>query len=275
MYDLAAIVPFKDAAEMTLTCVRSLVEYGPRMAEILLVSNNSSQHELELVRAGVADFANVRVVEYNHPFQYQKINNWAVTQTTAGTLLLLNNDTELVAESRGLLEKMYEQSQQPEVGVTGCLLLYAGGKKIQHAGIYLVSAGLADHLYAREPVARVRSAAGSPEFPYDVDQDRPLTAVTAAVAMVTRANFDAVGGFDERFIICGGDVDLCIRLNEAGHQTYYVGGGHILHKESISRKRVPIPYSDFYWSYNSYIKAFDLSKGDRFLGDAARLGGAR
>ena len=58
-----------------------------------------------------------------------------------------------------------------------------------------------------------------------------------------------LSSYDERFIIGGGDVDLCIRLNKMGYQTWYVSGGYILHKESQSREQISIPYSDFYWSY--------------------------
>ena len=71
--------------------------------------------------------------------------------------------------------------------------------------------------------------------------------------------------YDERFIIGGGDVDLCIRLNKMGYQTWYVSGGYILHKESQSRRQISIPYSDFYWSYLSYITGYDVEVGDPFL----------
>jgi GT2 family glycosyltransferase len=54
-------------------------------------------------------------------------------------------------------------------------------------------------------------------------------------------------------------------MNKAGYQTWYVGGGYILHKESQSRKFTPIPYNDFYWSYLSYVQGFDEKTGDPFL----------
>jgi GT2 family glycosyltransferase len=92
-----------------------------------------------------------------------------------------------------------------------------------------------------------------------------MTAVTGAVNIITRKKFNDVGMYDEHFIIGGGDVDLCIRLNKKGYQTWFVGGGYILHKESQSRKRISIPYSDFYWSYLSYITAYDIAVGDPFL----------
>jgi len=250
---------------MTLDCVHSLLEFGPGVSEILLVSNNSSADELAKVRTGVAEVSSAKILEYNHPFNYQKINNWAVKQSTGKVLMFLNNDTELRPKSRGLVERMYEKALSDSVGTVGCLLLFGGEKTIQHAGVYLLPGGQADHLYIAKKYAKALGEAGSAEFPYDIRKDRPLSAVTGAVQLLERKKFDAVDGFDEKFIICGGDVDLCLRLNRKGFQTWYIGGGYILHKESQSRKFTPIPYNDFYCSYLSYIKGLDLELGDPFL----------
>jgi len=265
VFDVSVIIPFKDKARMTLDCVRSLLEFGPVVKEIILISNNSSDEELATVRAGVKDYDNAKVLVYNHPFNYQKINNWAVAKSSGETIMFLNNDTELRPKSVGLIERMFKKAHESEVGIVGCLLLFGGEKTIQHAGVYLRPGGQAEHLYVTEKYSKALAERGTKRFPYDITKDRPLTSVTGAVNVVQRKKFDAVKGFDERFIICGGDVDLCLRLNAAGYQTWYVAGGYILHKESQSRKFTPIPYNDFYWSYLSYVKGFDFSKGDPFL----------
>jgi GT2 family glycosyltransferase len=263
--DISVIIPFKDKAKMTLDCVESLLKYGPEVTEVLLLSNNSSDEELAIVKSGVANYEHIDVVVYNQPFNYQKINNWAVKKTSGETIMFLNNDTELRPNSHGLIEKMYEKAHEKNVGIVGCLLLFGDEKTIQHAGVFLMPEGQADHLYVTKRYTTAQQMAGSDEFPYDVDEDRPLSSVTGAVNIVERKKFDQIGGFDERFIICGGDVDLCLRLNAAGFQTWYVAGGYILHKESQSRKFTPIPYNDFYWSYLSYVKGFDIEVGDPFL----------
>lgn len=262
---ISVIIPFKDKAEMTLLAVTSLIQFGPKVEEIILVSNNSSGEELNKVREGIANIPNARVLVYDHPFNYQKINNWAVKKSNGETIMFLNNDTELRPSSVGLIELMYAKAQDPEVGITGCLLLFGGEKTIQHAGVYLRPGGQADHLYVAERYSRALRESGSERFPYDISKDRPLSSVTGAVNVVQRKKFDAVNGFDERFIICGGDVDLCLRLNKAGFQTWYVAGGYILHKESQSRKFTPIPYNDFYWSYLSYVQGIEENGNDPFL----------
>lgn len=250
---------------MTLEAVRSLRTFGPAVKEILLVSNNSSDAELAKITAGIEAIPNARLLEYNHPFNYQKINNWAVQQTKANFILFLNNDTELVPQSAKLLEKMLKKAAEPDVGITGCLLLYGDSSTIQHAGVFLLPRGMADHLYVGKKLKAALKNGDSEQFPYTVTEDRKMTAVTGAVNIVEKKKFLEVGGFDEQFIIGGGDVDLCIRLNQAGYQTWYVAGGYIIHKESQSRAHKPITYNDFYHSYLSYIKGYDPAVGDPYL----------
>ena len=260
--DLSVIIPFKDKSKMTLEAVLSLFEFGPKIKEVLLVSNNSSAEEVSKVKSAAAEYDNVKVLEYNHPFNYQKINNWAVAHTAGQFILLLNNDTELKEASRGTLEHMYELAKKSDIGMVGCTLLYGDERTIQHAGVYLRPGSLGDHIYIGKLYKKALSRENKNEFPYAIDQDRETSAVTGAVQIVEKKKFDAVKGFDERFIIGGGDVDLCLRLNKAGYKTVLAGKGYILHKESQSRSHLPITFSDFYYSYLSYIEGFDFRVGD-------------
>ena len=263
--DISVIIPFKDKARMTIDCVSSLLTYGPKVKEIILVSNNSSPEELDVIKKYAESHDFIQIYEYNFPFNYQKMNNWAVKKSTGSTIMYLNNDTELVEDSRGLIEKMYEKSLKKDVGICGCLLLFGDKKTIQHGGVFLMPEGQADHMYASKKYADVLANIGSDEYPYDIREDIPMSSVTGAVQVVSRSKLEKLNFMDEHFIICGGDVDLCLRMNQSGYQTWFIGGGYILHKESQSRKHKPIPYSDFYWSYLSYVKGFDPKVGDPFL----------
>lgn len=263
--DLSIVIAFHNYAKMTVDCVKSLYEYGPGVKEIILISNNSDADELAVVQSYAKTTLNTKVLVWDFPFNYQKEYNWGVEQAKGSFVLMLNNDIELRANSRSLIERMYKEAAKPNVGITGCTLLYGDEKQIQHAGIYLMPEGLADHMYVRKRYNDVLSHLGSSDYPYDITKNIPMTAVTGAAQLVEKKKFDKIGGFDERFIICGGDVDLCIRLNKASYQTLFIGGGYMLHKESISRKFTPIPAEDFFNSYHSYIQGYDPRVGDPFL----------
>lgn len=263
--DLSIIVPFKDHSDLTIACLRSL--HTQPIKEILLISNNSSAAELETVRHAAKDFKNTKILEYNHPFNFQKINNWAAAQASGDVYFFLNNDVELVSSSGGLLNKMYAKALGEGVGAVGCVLLYEDAKTIQHAGVYLVPGGTADHLYIGKKLSAVNHLIENRDYYYDTRKDMDVSAVTAAAVMVKKICFDTVGGFNEDFIICGGDVDLCLRLNAIGEKTVLIGSddGYMIHKESRSRSSIGIPYVDFIESYKSYVKHFDLDVGDPYL----------
>ncbi len=263
--DLSIVIAFHNHAKMTIRCLESIYEYGPNVKEIIVISNNSLPEEVEEVRKYTATTSNAKLLIWDFPFNYQKEYNWGVSQTTSSFVLMLNNDMELKPNSAGLIERMYEKAKEPDVGIVGCTLLYGDEKLIQHAGIFLMPEGLADHMYVRKAYREAIANAGSRQYPYDISTNIPMTAVTGAAQLVEKRKFEELGGFDEKFIVCGGDVDLCIRHNKAGYQTWFVGGGYILHKESISRKFNPIPAEDFFNSYHSYIEGYDASVGDPFL----------
>lgn len=265
--NLSIIVPFKDHSDLTVACLLSIHKYSNPVKEILLVSNNSSNYELDAVREAAKNFKNTKVLEYNQPFNFQKINNWAATQANGRVYFFLNNDVELVASSGPLLQAMYLKALEDNVGAVGCVLLYEDAKTIQHAGVYLVPGGTADHLYMGKKLAMVNRKIENSDYLYDSRKNIQVSAVTAAAVMIKETHFKEVSGFNEDFLICGGDVDLCLRLNAAGKKTILIGSesGFMIHKESRSRSSIGIPYVDFIESYKSYVKHFDINVGDPYL----------
>ena len=53
--------------------------------------------------------------------------------------------------------------------------------------------------------------------------------------MIRREAFDAVGGFDERLAVAFNDVDLCLRLRQAGYRIVCLPHVELYHYESKSR----------------------------------------
>ncbi len=264
---ISIIIPFRDKLSLTSKCVNSLYECMYKMDfdyEILLVNNASSRETLVKLK-DIIDKKNTRILNFNDKFNFHKINNWAVQKTTGNILFFLNNDVEFLKNSAKLIKFMVEISMKKDIGAVGPLLLYPDGKRIQHAGVYLKSGGFADHFFIRQELVSVINNSRIPKK-YKPICDRVVSAVTGAVMVVEKKKFLKVGGFDERFTIGGGDVDLCLRLYEHGYKTYYVGSkGYLIHHESVSRKKLVLPYMDFYYSYKSYIKHFDLRYGDKFI----------
>ena len=62
-----------------------------------------------------------------------------------------------------------------------------------------------------------------------------VSAVTGACLAIRRADFEAVGGFDEGFLNGGEDVDLCFKIDALGKSIYVSHESQIKHHVALSR----------------------------------------
>jgi lipopolysaccharide/colanic/teichoic acid biosynthesis glycosyltransferase len=58
---------------------------------------------------------------------------------------------------------------------------------------------------------------------------QPVEWALGAALVVRRGDFDRVGGFDERFFLYFEDVDLCVRLRQAGQEVHYLPTVSLVH----------------------------------------------
>jgi GT2 family glycosyltransferase len=239
---VSIIIPFKDKVDLLRKCVDSiLAKTTYEEYELVLISNKSGQAETFEYLDALGKNPKVRVLTFDEEFNYSKINNFGVRYARGDFLLFLNNDTEVIEPE--WLTHLLENAQRKEIGAVGCKLLFPD-KTIQHAGVIVgitafaghVFAGLLDHTYTHF---------GS------TDYSRNYLAVTGACLMVRKEVFHEVGGFHESFIVCGSDVDFCLRIHQKGYRNIYVPYAVLYHHEAASRGTC-IPSIDFELSLKSY-----------------------
>ncbi|MFJ7208714.1 glycosyltransferase [Streptomyces sp. NPDC098789] len=69
------------------------------------------------------------------------------------------------------------------------------------------------------------------------DQVRPVLSVSTAGMLVRRDVYDALGGFDRRLPLMRDDVDLCWRVQNAGHTVLVAPDAVLRHAEASARER--------------------------------------
>lgn len=247
---VSVIIPFRDQAGLTVTCLESLDgTAGLPITEVVLIDNGSTEPETRALRRSIADRPATRLLEYPGAFNWAIINNVAAATCDSDYLLFLNNDIE--ATTDGWLASMVEVAQDPAIGAVGARLLYPDGS-VQHAGVILGLGGVASHIFLGMPTGTVGY------FSWD-RVVRGYSAVTAACMLVRRSVFEEVGGFDESFAVAFNDVDFCIRVSRAGYRNIYTPHAELTHHESISRG-----LSGYYHDYQRFLRLWGevLRPGD-------------
>ena len=222
---VSVIIPTRNQCSLLKVCVSGVRRLGYPGVEIVIVDNGSDDPETlaylsELERAGV------RVMRLPGPFNYSALNNAAVKEAKGDLFCFLNNDIEEIAPD--WLRPLVAQAVREDVGAVGAQLLYPDGT-IQHAGVVTGVGGGAGHAHRFQDPDDLGyfGRANLPQF---------VTAVTAACLVVERKKFEAVGGFDEiDFPVAFNDVDLCLKLNAHGWQSFYEPRSRLIHHESKSR----------------------------------------
>ncbi len=163
--------------------------------------------------------------------------------------MFLNDDT--IAVDPQWLKELAGWASRPEIGLVGLQLIDPAGL-IQHGGVIVGLGGYADHLFqAMRPGED--SLLGSTRW------YRNVLSVTGACLAVRRDVFEKVGGFDERFELCGSDVVLGLDTTFLGLRNVCSPFAEVRHLESATRG-TDVPDSDFfasYWRYHKWLVGGD------------------
>jgi GT2 family glycosyltransferase len=213
---VSIIIPTRDRVELLRRCVDSIrAKTAYRNYEIVVIDNDSRDPKtLEYLSTFPG-----RVIRYPATFNYARMLNLAVQSVDCEALLFLNNDTEVI--NGDWLEALLEHAMRPEVGAVGCRLYYPDGR-LQHEGILVGMLGVA---------ANVDHGG----FWALGDLVRNCSAVTGACVMMRSAVYWAIGGNDERLRVAYNDVDICLRIRQAGYQVVYTPYARLFHFEGASR----------------------------------------
>ena len=249
---VSIIIPNKDHIDDLEKCLSSIYEKSTwKNYEILVVENNSEEQEtFDYYKNLSWRYPKARVLTWEDGFNYSAINNFAVKEAKGSYLLFLNNDVEVI--SPGWIEEMLMICQQPDVSIVGAKLYYPDNL-IQHAGVVLGMGGIAGHIMC------MASCEDKGYFGRAVNVQE-ISAVTAACMLMKAEDFQAVGGFDEEFVVAFNDIDLCMKARAAGKKVVFTPYAELYHYESKSRGMEDTPEKQF--RFEKETKRFEEKWGD-------------
>ncbi|SEQ36966.1 glycosyltransferase domain-containing protein [Pseudomonas sp. NFACC02] len=191
--------------------------------EVLIADNHSESPELVdwLARQ---EKARVSVMRMPRRLSHAALANAARQKAKGEYLVLLSAQAEVV--SPNWIDSLLNHALRPEIGVVGAKLLDRSDR-VSQAGLILGMNGGVGSAF----IGEAKDAQG---YMQRLVLDQNYGAVSDACLMVRAEVFDAAGGLDEEtFAEAFSDVDLCLKLAQAGYMTVWTPQVHVVHPGTL------------------------------------------
>ena len=220
--------------------VRSLIERsGHDHLEVVVVyDTNTPPKVLEQLRQ-VAP-RQLRLIPYDWPFDFSEKCNIGVLAAQGDVVVLLNDDVEIVSDDFvvQLVAPLFEDG----IGMTGGRLLFPDGR-IQSAGMAID--GRLEHLVRRGHIVDIgpffvgesaRLRVGSATI-----TNHEVSAISAVCLAIKKSLYLEVGGLSEELPLNFGDVDLSLKVRDAGYRLLWMADPTVYH--FAARTRQPLVHA--------------------------------
>ena len=228
---ISILIPTKDNNVLLKRCIDSIKNNtNYKNWEIIIIDNNSvTDKSIKYLKS-----LPYKIVRYEEPFNYAKMNNLAASKANGDYLLFLNDDTKALEPD--WLTEMVSMWEQNNVGAVGSKLIHNNGT-IQSAGTAYLKTGAGFHVFEN---------LSDSEFGYFNLHNviRDVYTNTSACLLTKKVIFTEVGGFDTKFDLFYGDGDLCVKIRSLGYDIVYTPYAKLLHDGSFTiRKETDIFFS--------------------------------
>lgn len=223
MKDLTISIVNYNSGEYLTRCLDSikLVE-GEAKIKTVVIDNNSTDESLTVAKN---KFKNVEFIENKQNVGFGKAHNQILKKITTEFILLLNPDCLL---EKGVISKLLEYyDKNSDTGVITCKIILPDGSVdlTAHRGLPTPWASL---LYFFGDNSKYHLTNRDLKSPHEVDS------ISGAFFLTKKSVLEKSGFFDEKFFLYGEDIDLSVRIHNAGFKVIYYPDVSIIHYKGVS-----------------------------------------
>lgn len=259
-HDVAVIIPlYQNYDYIEMQCARFALEPTLKARTICYVLDkpDDSQQIQDTLKALAELYQlSIRLIVHKENFGYAFSCNSGARMVNAETLIFLNSDA--FPRSNDWVSALTKPLKKPvNAGIVGCKLLH-DDDTIQHGGVYFTQT--LDNLM----IGGHQREGMSDEDEY-ANSDGERLAVTGACFAMRKTLFVEIGGFNIDYVIGDfEDIDLCLRLRQAGHKIYYTSQVDLYHFQRQSMAQHD-DYSNQIWQFNARLHELKWGKTIREL----------
>jgi len=211
---ISAVIPHRNSGPLLEQCVDALLA-GRGVDEIVVADESSTDGSVDAVTGK----PRVRIVQSTRR-GFAAAMNTAIEAAHGDFLLLLNSDAFVRSDTVERLRRRLDEN--PRLALCGAALVNPDGTRTKtHTYLFTYRRALADTVNLGQPITQEGHGLQRTE------------AVLPTCALARRDALEQIGGFDERFVFYYEDLDVSLRLAQAGWEqaidwdaeAVHVGGG--------------------------------------------------
>lgn len=206
------IVSWNSRADLA-RCLPTIAAQHCPSYELIVVDNASADHSADFVRQ---TFPTAQLIENTENVGFAAASNQGFAAAMGDILVGLNPDTTVTAD---WLTQLVAPFSDSAIGLTTPrIVLMDAPDTINACGNEISLTGLTFCVGANEPAAQ-----------YDGANATSVAAISGAAFAMSRACYDATGGFDPSYFTYFEDTDLSLRATLAGFKTVYTPTSIVQH----------------------------------------------
>ncbi len=224
--DVSIIIVNYKTLPITLACLKSIAKSTDSLhKEIIVIDNASNDSSVEKLKSA---FPNIMLIANKTNVGFGVANNQGAEKAHGNFLLFLNSDTLLKIDTLALL---FEDIKRHKSTVATCKLLNVDGSIQPQGGALPNLLSLLVWATGIDDLPLINSLITSYQHRNRgyFDQNHQVGWIGGTALAIKRQVFDDIGGFDPNIFMYGEDVELCIRLRQAGYLVDYFAKPNITH----------------------------------------------
>lgn len=233
--DVSVVVVSFNTKQLLRDCLQTLkARAGDVTLEIIVVDNASRDGSAAMVED---EFPEARLIRSDRNLGFAGANNRGFALARGRYVVLLNSDA--FVEEGALPLSVQKMDAQPRVGLASGRLVGRDGSWQPSARMFpsvtnelLTLSGLGDKYPHSRFFGRMDRTWADPMEPAEVDW------VPGAYSIIRREALQQIGYFDRRFFLYYEEVDLCLRIKEAGYELWYWPDIVVVHIGGESARRI-------------------------------------
>jgi GT2 family glycosyltransferase len=235
-------------------CLQSVEKATKNIShEIVVIDNSSTDGSCDYLSYL---FPEVKIIFNDKNLGFAKACNQGLKISTGDNVLFLNPDT--ILEENTLSDCLSFLEQNTDAGAVGVRMKDAAGTFLKEskrgkpspAASFFKLFGFAA-IFPRSKTFAKYYMGHLPE-----KEINRVDVLSGAFMMIKKIVLDKTGGFDESFFMYGEDIDLSIRIKNAGFENYYLGTTNITHKKGGSTHYDYNHLQHFYGAMKLFVKKY-------------------